>query len=504
MELATKLMHLFRGHGTAYGIYSVINGNKRQDGKIKGKAATIKGLVTVDLWRKHIKGEQGLGIVPITEESTVYFGAIDVDVYMNLEITDIIKKCELFRVPVIPTRSKSGGCHLYLFVKEPVTAALMQKKLKEIAATIGYGDCEIYPRQTEILVDRGDIGQWLNMPYFDHVRGGRYGVKHDGTAMTIEEYVELANAIAVTPDQLSSLKIHLTEDLVDGPPCLQHLITQGFPEGTRNDGLFNLGVYARMAFPDMWKAEIETFNAKYMNPPLKSAEIQGLVKALSKKDYMYTCSKSPIKPHCNSDMCRARKYGVGNNGGMPVLGNLAKFCTDPPLWFLDVEGKRMELVTEDLQSQARFQKRCMECLNMMPPQISKTAWQVTIQHLMDSVQLIEASSDGSPQGQLIEMLERFCTQRAQASIPDEILLGRPYFKNGRHIFRLSDFLAYLERHHFREFKVHSITAIIRYTLDGKHDFINIKGKGVNTWSIPEFTKQEDVFDIPNMGKEVPY
>jgi hypothetical protein len=190
MDVAKRFMNLFRGLETAHGIYKLTTTNKRGDGKIKGEAATVKKPVTIELWQKHLDGQQGLGIIPINERSSVYFGAIDVDVYMGLELLEIIKKIELFNVPLVPCRSKSGGCHLYLFVKEEVKAAEMQLKLKEVAAALGYGDCEIYPRQTEILSERGDIGQWLNMPYFDNIRGGRYGVKSNGDHMTMTEFLE--------------------------------------------------------------------------------------------------------------------------------------------------------------------------------------------------------------------------------------------------------------------------------------------------------------------------
>lgn len=501
-KIVNRFMNLFNGLKTAYGKYEVTN-IKRQDGKLKGNATTIKGLVTSKLWEDHLEGRSGLGIVPITENSTCYFGAIDVDVYMGLKMPDTIKKLQAFGVPLVPCRSKSGGCHLFLFVSEEVKATLMQSKLREMAAVLGYGDCEIYPRQTEILIDRGDIGQWLNMPYFNGLEGGRYGIKSNGEKYTMTEFLDYAESMRLTKEQLENFIIKLVDDLSDGPPCLQHLITQGFPEGTRNDGLFNLGVYARFAFPDNWKQKVEEFNVRYMVPPLRSAEVQGVLKSVGRKNYMYTCNKSPIKPHCNSTLCRTRKHGVGHNSVLPNLSNLTKYNTNPPIWFVDVEGFRLELTTEDLQSQTRFQKRCMECLNIMPSQINKNVWQQTVQGLMSNVQIIEAPRDASSRGQLMELLERFCTQKAQAQTEDEILLGRPMTKNNKHYFRLSDFMAYLERHHFREFKVHQITHIIREN-NGEHTFKNLKGHGTNLWIIPEFKSQTEPFSKPDLGKEIPY
>jgi hypothetical protein len=501
-EFATKFMDLFSGLDRAYGKYEITS--KRTDGKQNGTAATVKKPVTVELWEKHLDGKQGIGIVPITDRSTCYFGAIDIDVYMGLDLKEIAIKMKELNLPFVPCRSKSGGCHLFLFTKEEVTALLLQTKLKEIASVIGYGDCEIFPKQTNILADRGDIGQWINMPYFDNIRGNRYGVKDNGTPMSMEEFLTFATAHQLTKKELEQLTLSVSDDFEDGPPCIQHLITQGFPEGTRNDGLFNLGVYARMASADHWEQLVESYNIKYMIPPLRSDEVQTVIRSLKKKDYIYTCSKAPVKPYCNSAICRLRKYGVGVNSSMPILTSLTKYNSSPPVWFMDVDGGgRLELSTDDLQNQSRFQKRCMERLNLMPPQINRTAWQQMLQHLLDNVVIIDAPVDSSAKGQLIEYLEKFCTGRAQARSKDELLLGKPWLENKKHYFRMSDFMAFLERNHFKEFKVNQIAAIFK-DKGAQHHFFILKGKGVNCWAFPQFAEQIEAHDPPDMGKGVPY
>jgi hypothetical protein len=190
---------------------------------------------------------------------------------------------------------------------------------------------------------------------------------------------------------------------------------------------------------------------------------------------------------------------------LPNLSNLTKFDSNPPIWFLDVEGSgRMELITEDLQLQARFQKRCMETLNFMPPLINQVTWQQIMQKLLEKVTIIEAPVDASPVGQLIEHLERFCTSRMQARVKDEILLGKPFSENGSHLFRLSDFISYLERQHFRDFKVNRISSIFKDKLNATHTFLLLKGKGVNVWIVPEFKKQEENMDVPNIDDTVPF
>ena len=184
---------------------------------------------------------------------------------------------------------------------------------------------------------------------------------------------------------------------------------------------------------------------------------------------------------------------------------MTKYNTSPPIWFVDVEGGgRVELSTDDLQSQLRFQKRCIDTLNSMPPVMKNDAWQMMVQTLLENVNIIDAPRDASPQGLLVEYLEKFCTQRAQAKTKEEILLGKPFLESGMHHFRMSDFLSYLERNKFREFKQQQIASILKTECGAEHRFFNIKGKGLNLWVIPEVTHEALNLDIPKDIQPAPY
>ena len=37
----------------------------------------------------------------------------------------------------------------------------------EISAFLGYGGCEVFLKQEQLLVERGDVGNFINLPYFD-------------------------------------------------------------------------------------------------------------------------------------------------------------------------------------------------------------------------------------------------------------------------------------------------------------------------------------------------
>ena len=279
--------------------------------------------------------------------------------------------------------------------------------------------------------------------------------------------------------------------MLEGPPCLQVLLEQGFPEGTRNNGLFNVGVYLKKSDPENWETEIEEYNRKYVHPPLPAQEVLTLISTLKKKDYNYKCSDEPIKSYCNVSKCRLCKFGVGGGNTMPTFSSLSKLDTKPPLWFLSINDKRLELNTEQLQNQLKFQRACMELLNMMPPRMNDRAWQNLIQTLMDSgMEVIEVSEDVTIEGQFMELLESFCTDMAQANTRDEILLGKPYTEDGKTYFRIKDLKEYLVKHRFTDMETNRVASKLR-DLKAKHKFFNIKGRGTNVWYIDEFEYRED-------------
>lgn len=497
--LSGDFMLLFDGFKEAHGIYTVGKGGATGT-KIVGRAATINKPLTRELWNLHLSGQQGLGVIPINAASMSKFGAIDIDEY-SLDLKELNRQVQKYKFPLILCRTKSGGAHLFMFLKEHVESKLLIQKLKEISSFLGYGQCEIYPRQSQLLVERGDAGNWINMPYFDAGNTMRYALGEDSKSLDPVSFLEMAKDRSLTRQQLVDLLIISQETLPGGPPCLNHLTRSGFPEGTRNNGLFNLGIYAMKAHPNDWQTHLERFNQVFMKPPLTSTEVLAVMKSVGKKEYGYTCKAQPIQSYCDSVKCRLCQHGIGGqNMGMPKMGSLTKLCTIPPIWFLDVEvedgQRRMELATDDLQNPIRFQTRCMESLNIMPQIPKRDVWQAMVSSLLETVTKIEIPVDSTPIGQLFQHLEAFCTSRVTAKNPDEILLGKPWLNSGLIYFRMQDLLKYFDRVRFYEFKLNEITMHLRSIKGAERAFKAIKGKGVNVWMIPDktFTQQTESFD----------
>ena len=482
---------IFEGLDVAYGQHR--SEGKRADGKQEGKSYIVKKLVTEELWTEHLAGKgPSLGIIPIMADNTSRWGCIDIDTY-PIDYNKIIHTIRKLKIPLVPCRSKSGGLHLFLFTKKPVAAKLVQEKLKEITADLGYSTAEVFPKQSSILVSKGDLGNFLNLPYYNSRNTTRYAYKDDGTAATLKEFINLYNRYVV--EDLDSIQVKTSEGVIkDGPPCLQQLCAQGFPQGTRNNGLFNIGVYLRKFDPDSWKTLLEEHNRSYMTPPLAAQEVVIVQKQLEKKDYNYRCKEPPINAYCNSKLCRTRKHGIGQGGSTIEFGALTVQLSMPRVWFLDVNGHRLELSTEELQIQSKFQRKCMDILRIMPQKVKESLWQERIQALMDNALEIEVSSDGSVAGQFEAYLQEFCTDRAQALNRDEILMRRPWTEEGKTWFRLKDLQDYLTRNKFTHYNGGQLVARL-HDLGGKSDKFNLKGRTTRVWGIPAYQQQNSEFDI---------
>jgi len=502
----TKFKAIFQGLDIAYGTYKIKA--ERVDGKQAGQATVVRKPPTDDLWEKHLEGvEPSLGIIPIRADNTCIWGCIDIDQY-PIDHKGLVDKIATLKLPLVVCRSKSGGAHAFLFTKTPQPAREFQQYLKNSAALLGEAGREIFPKQAEILVDRGDTGNFLNLPYFGGDNGTRYAFNPDGSAATLEEFYALYEAnvqesISTFPDPPKVADAPIK----DGPPCLQALCSQGIPEGGRNNTLFNIGVYVKKVYPGKWEDQLVEHNLKYVSPPLPNNEVQLLIKQVNKKDYHYKCKDAPLNSFCNSGLCRTRKFGIGANGpDAPQIASLSKYASDPPLWFLDVNGRRLELDTDSLFLQAAFQKACVEKLNVLPPTLRKQDWEqmlnALLKEMVETEQIAVASEDTSVTGRFMDLLEEFTTHMQQAMDRDEIIMGRPWTEEdeGRTYFRMKDLEGHLARNNFKGLSAPKMAQRLR-DMGGEPISLFLKGRTVRCWRIPKFSKQDAPFTTQTVRQQ---
>jgi hypothetical protein len=283
--------------------------------------------------------------------------------------------------------------------------------------------------------------------------------------LSLEEFYKLYDIYARNREEVEKIEIKeekVEEAFKDGPPCLNRLARDGFSEGSRNNALFNIAIFFKQSDPDTWQDEVVAANLKYMSKPLSNGEVQQLLKSIGKKGYdKYRCKLPPIVDVCNSSLCRTKKFGVGGNEEvMPKLGNLTKYNSNPPQYFLDIgeeeteEGKkqkRIELKAEQLASPALFSLAMLEKADLLVPKLKEKDWrEFYLKPLVDNLQTVQPLESLDPQNQITALLQDWTTNRQNARTMDDVFNKLPYTDEKREFtyFRMEDFFNFCKKNHW--------------------------------------------------------
>ena len=511
MNLTEELLLAFEGFDGAHGQTEV--SNQRMNGKQKAKSFIVRNPLTLELMQGHIDGIKGVGAIPINAENKCKFGALDIDEY-PLDHNALVDKLTKLKVPCIVCRSKSGGAHIFFFFTEWMEAADFRDKAAEIAAALGHGRCEIFPKQEQVLVERGDVGNFINLPYFDSEQTLRFAVikvGKDYIEATLPQFIEQVHKIKCDPKKFMELSVGGKPNLFPGyVPCLKSLLSMGIFEGGRNKAAFQLGVFLQKSSPNDWKMQLEQLNVKHFTPPLPASEIVTVQSTLEKKEYQYLCKEEPMSSHCNQSVCRGLKHGIGATS-MPAISGLSVILSEPRLWFLDIDGRRLELTTEELQAPRLFQRACMEQLNFMPPKMKDADWEVQVNGLLENCNEIAVPQELTYKGQFLSYLELFCTGRVQAQSFEEVVIGKPYtdVEDARTFFKLDALMEFLRNRKFDNYTRAQVQERLKEINNGDSSLVkkfqNSQGKwkSVRVWWIPEFGGEVELNPVAIEEEEVP-
>lgn len=481
------LSSLFEGYEKAHGRYDVKRENEK--GKKEGRAVTYKEPVSQRAWDEHLSGTgPGVGIIPLRADNTVLWACIDIDV-IGIDHKALEAKCHQFGLPLVICRSKSGGAHCFLFLSEPIDFAVIVSTLGHWAAALGHGGCEIFPKQTVRHDDQKDIGNWLNMPYYYLDATLRYCV-HAGEQLDLPAFLAFANSMRVSADKLRSIAIVVPDDenslFPDGPPCLQFIAANGgFPDGTRNDGMYNAAVYLKKRYPDDLNiSRLNDFNAQMCHPPLPADEISAMSKSVAKKDYEYRCRRAPINAHCNRSVCVARAYGIGDN--LPPI-SLTKYDGEPVLWFFEINGKRIMLETRELMTQQLFQEKVGQAINDYPRTLKQPDWEQRIGEAMRNCDVVEVEIDDTALGAFRQAVLQYVTGQARTVSKAQLLTSNAPFaaSDGTIWFRLRGLIRHLENQNIKFKSEHHVTQMLKDMGCEASSERVIPGKGgiVRVWKI---------------------
>lgn len=501
-------MRIFAGAERSHGTYAEEDAEPGGKRTIKRTATTVRSPATVALWKQHLAGAKPLGIVPIREDDACLWGAVDVDDY-TIVVADLAAAVVKAGIPAIVCRTKSGGAHVYLFFSEPISAAEVVPRLRELAAALGHGDSEIFPKQMTVLAERGDLGSWLNMPYYGGDATTRHAVRPDGRGVTAAAFLDLAESVRLSRRGLHDLRLSQpVEGFGSGPPCLESLVATGFPPGTRNSGVLGLGILAKKMSPENWEALLRDWVREHGgDPPFPPQELDSIIRSLRKKDYNYKCTEKPLSMRCNVALCRTREHGVnGHAGSVSILESASVLKTETPVYFVVLKtGQTVEITSHQLLNVYGFRLAATTQHHIIMPLYKQTDWTSWTQKIMENAIHIEVPKESSSGGRFMELLDQFVTSRSAAETRDSIVQGVPWLDTEHGIvhFRIQDLERSLELEKFasptRDISLRSwLTARLR-EMGGTSDQFKVKGKNVRTWRLREdqFSWQTEPLDTPD-------
>ena len=501
MSLVIKFMNAFRGSEEAHGQTTV--GAVGRNGKTEANSRVVREPLTEELVKNHLEGKHGVGAIPITKENECYFGAIDIDQY-DLDHKGLIAKILKFKLPLVVCRSKSGGAHLFCFLKQPTQAKIFREYLTEIAGALGYAKAEIFPKQDSILSERGDVGNFINLPYFKSQQTMRYAFDDKGKAMNLEQFLDVVEKKRTLVANLENINYGESREVfADGPPCLQNYVSVGKVDNNRNIFLSQCAPYCKAKYSDNWKNSLEEINQRHCAPPLPARELVSLQNQYQKKDYFYQCNIEPNSSFCNKEVCKSRKFGIGNKSDHAAeLSGLTIMLSDPKLVFLDVNGGRLEITMDHLQNQHLFQKACMEQLMFMPSKIKETDWVTKVNEMLKHAVQLEVPRELTVDGQFYDLLETFCTSRIRAQSSEELFMGKPWTEDGKTMFMINGLMEFLRQRNFASFTRAQIQERIKKQNDNQecngHKNLRKPDGGRTTlrvWWVPAFEGVEEQVEV---------
>tara|TARA_R110000751_G_scaffold259633_1_gene358881 strand:+ start:36 stop:635 length:600 start_codon:yes stop_codon:yes gene_type:complete len=195
-----------------------------------------------------------------------------------------------------------------------------------------------------------------------------------------------------------------------------------------------------------------------------------------------------------------REFGIGDGESMPELNSLRKLTCSPPIWFLNVNGSPVELDTEELQKQDKFQKACMDQINLIVPAVSKIIWTKLLKKLYKNLEEIEAPESLSIKEQLRGYLEDFSTNRAKGKVKEDLNRGVPWTSEGETYFRYKDFWKYLERSKWKALEHNKTAHRLREYFGVEERRLRIHNVNVRVMVVKSFEKIKEKEELPELKK----
>jgi hypothetical protein len=377
----------------------------------------------------HLQGKESIGIQPCDDQGMAHFGAIDIDdkqhSYKDFPYKKYLEIIAEHKLPLVPVKSKSGGLHLYVFLKEKVKATFIRNFLEGLLFTLKLPtNIEIYPKQTELGKDaegKWNNGQFINLPYYNKTE--RVAFNLDGTTFNFEQFIKVIEANTYTADDLEEFSIDHTKKLliggadefIDGPPCLQILSKNKLTDG-RDRFLYNYMVFVKKKYPDNWEEMVKGAPNKYFaadsngNIDWSEEKTKRKLSSWRKETKGHTCNDDPIVNVCMKAECRKRKFGYLSDKRrvFPALSGLQKITYPEPQYTFNVtlaDGQTTKEVKakniKQIIEQDNIRAIIGAAADMVPPKIKQNDFQDVIDNLFPP-KMVTSPPKGTTPDELLE------------------------------------------------------------------------------------------------------
>lgn len=409
----------------------------------------------------HLRGSgKAVAICPIDYDNNCHFGVIDIDAY-NIQFNGIISAIYSNNLPLLPFRSKSGGLHLYMFLKKASSAKQLVKVLEMYIEALGlrhtFGEkkVEIFPKQTTI--NAGDKGNAITLPYY----GGSCPISFLlSPSMTMVDLETALSTIRKKKTTMSGAEEALDGiELSDAPPCVQRIITTSAlgEDSGRNNFMFTVAVYLKKKIGTEFFTALQEMNER-LQVPLEQGELKSLFDSVSTKEYNYKCKDVPCSVYCDKRECAKREFGFGKEKGYFSgldYGKLVRLMSEDPYyqWELkkadDEKYRTITFVDEAaLMDQRIFGKLCLRYLNHVPVRMKDNEWFNVLNQALLNVEerQIERGTDTSEKAVLKEMFLKYLTRKQSGmNRPVQVKLRFSYFDQAaeKYYFKHEGFEAFL-------------------------------------------------------------
>lgn len=471
-----RFLRLFRGNHRSYGRWDPSKPKDKQSLTEKNhdgfKPEVIEAAV-----RDHLDGKIGFGAVPIRDDGSTLWGAIDLDNHgsdKDIDIRAVERRVAEKGYPLIPCRSKSGGVHLYVFFSEPVRADMVRTVLGRWAKELEVDgvDC-IYPKQGRLAVNSDGVralGNWINLPYYGSTGGDGAGPRFavsNGKKLTLEAFLLQAESRAI---DAQTLQKYFSDDLTELPPCLRaRLQSGGFAPGERNEGTYQVAVFCRKRDPESARDAAHDLVMRFMpEHPLSFKERDKTIRsAVSSRSNNYRCQS--FQDVCDREACRKLKYGISEGeyeamtarAMMPAFHSLIKYRNAEPMRFDlsvgdDETSRKIEgLTIDELVSFPELRKAVMAKTHIVLPRLKADEWDKILRELFEKVVIEDIPEDSTPEGmvriRLMEFLRKADLKSEGDNVKDREALVRgvpvvQLYNDERVVmFRHVDFVSYLNK-----------------------------------------------------------